>query len=87
MSDYPVKFNLNKQLNTIPLLSAFFKWLDEHIIRHCKDSSIRTIISQRSNKDSIKAEDQPAQLSGTSLVYNLFSLQWAAYCLNTNTKS
>lgn len=26
---------------------------------------------------TIKAEDQPAQLYGISLIYNLFSLQWA----------
>lgn len=43
-------------------------------------------VSHRSNKDAIKAEDQPAQFYGISLSYNLFSLQCAACCLNSHYK-
>lgn len=40
-----------------------------------KIQASKPIVSLRTIK-TIKAEDQPAQLYGISLIYNLFSLQW-----------
>lgn len=62
------------------------KSLDEHFPRSLDTAKIYAYETQ-SKKDTIKAEDQPAQLYGNiSLFYNLFSLQWAPHCLNSHYK-
>ena len=63
------------------------KSLDEHFPRSLDMAKIYAYEPQSltQKKDTLKAEDQPAQLYGnSSLFYNLFSLQWAPCCLNSH---